>query len=50
VKLAIKLVRGIAEGLRHAHSKGVFHRDLKPQNILLSNDFEPKITDWGWRK
>lgn len=50
VKLAIKLVRGIAEGLRYAHSKGVFHRDLKPQNILLSNDFEPKITDWGLAK
>jgi serine/threonine protein kinase len=46
-KTAIKLVRGIAEGLRHAHSKGVFHCDLKPQNILLSAEFKPKITDWG---
>jgi hypothetical protein len=47
---AIKLVRGIAEGLKHAHSKGIFHRDLKPQNILLSSDFKPKITDWGLAK
>jgi serine/threonine protein kinase len=49
-KIAIKLVRGIAEGLRHAHSKGVFHCDLKPQNILLSAEFKPKITDWGLAK
>jgi serine/threonine protein kinase len=49
-KIAIKLIRDIAEGLKYAHSKKIFHRDLKPQNILLSSDFKPKITDWGLAK
>ncbi len=47
---ALRLVRGIAEGLKHAHSKQVYHRDLKPQNVLLKSDLTPKITDWGLAK
>ncbi|AEO13926.1 serine/threonine-protein kinase [Thermococcus sp. AM4] len=49
-KIALKLIRGIAEGLRHAHSKGIYHRDLKPLNVLLKADLTPKITDWGLAK
>ncbi|WP_293256299.1 serine/threonine-protein kinase, partial [Palaeococcus sp. (in: euryarchaeotes)] len=49
-KTALKLIRGIAEGLKHAHSKGIYHRDLKPLNILLKADLTPKITDWGLAK
>ncbi|MDH7594175.1 MAG: protein kinase [Methanomicrobiales archaeon] len=44
---AVRIAIGIAEGLRHAHSKGVVHRDLKPENILMGDDMTPKITDWG---
>jgi len=47
---AVKLVSGIAEGLKHAHYKSVYHRDLKPQNVLLKPDLTPKITDWGLAK
>lgn len=47
---ALRIVKGIAEGLRHAHSRGVYHRDLKPQNVLLTKDATPKITDWGLAK
>jgi serine/threonine protein kinase/outer membrane protein assembly factor BamB len=47
---ALKLIKGIAEGLKHAHSKQVYHRDLKPQNVLLKSDLTPKITDWGLAK
>lgn len=49
-KTALNFIIGIAEGLKHAHSKQVFHRDLKPQNILLTSDVMPKITDWGLAK
>ncbi|WP_010476896.1 protein kinase domain-containing protein [Thermococcus zilligii] len=47
---ALHFVRGIAEGLKHAHSKRIFHRDLKPQNVLIKSDLTPKITDWGLAK
>jgi serine/threonine protein kinase/regulator of sirC expression with transglutaminase-like and TPR domain len=47
VVLAFDLVRGIAGGLIHAHGKGIYHLDLKPQNILLDNEGNPKITDFG---
>ncbi len=48
--VAIKIIRGIAEGLEHAHSKGIYHLDLKPLNVLLKADLTPKITDWGLAK
>lgn len=49
-KEAIRIVAGVAEGLAYAHSKGIIHRDIKPQNILLTADGTPKITDWGMSK
>jgi len=49
-KTALKIVKGIARGLSYAHSRGILHRDLKPGNILLTSDLEPKITDWGLAK
>ncbi|RLF80737.1 hypothetical protein DRN44_06785 [Thermococci archaeon] len=49
-KTALKLIRSIAEGLKYAHGKGIYHRDLKPLNILLKSDLMPKITDWGLAK
>ena len=34
-------------GLAHCHSRGVFHRDVKPENLLLNDAFQLKIVDFG---
>lgn len=35
---AIEIIRQVGEGLRHAHNQGIIHNDIKPSNILVSND------------
>lgn len=50
----LEIFRGIADGCRFAHQKGVVHRDLKPSNVLLEpasgGTFIPKISDFGLAK
>lgn len=61
---AATLVLQLAEGVEHAHSRGVLHRDIKPSNVLLQPviaagdvvppsidaNFVPKLTDFGMAK
>jgi serine/threonine protein kinase len=44
---AANMVREIAEAIQHAHERGVVHRDLKPQNILLTKAGSPRVSDFG---
>ena len=41
------VARGICAGMAYLHKLGIIHRDLKPANILLDQDGEPRIIDFG---
>jgi len=41
------IIREVAAGLAHAHSRNVVHGDLKPQNIMITNSGETRILDFG---
>ena len=47
VKRAIEVATAVLAGLEHAHSKGVIHRDIKPDNIQILTNGSIKITDFG---
>jgi tetratricopeptide (TPR) repeat protein len=43
----LNLMAKICDAVQHAHQRGLIHRDLKPANILVAEDGQPKILDFG---
>lgn len=43
----IDIMLQLTDGMRHAHDSYIVHRDLKPQNIMIKDDGQIKITDFG---
>jgi tetratricopeptide (TPR) repeat protein len=47
VREALRVATRVAEGLAHAHARGVVHRDLTPGNVFLCDDGQVKVLDFG---
>ena len=46
-KLAIHITLQILAAARFAHAKGIVHRDIKPQNVMIDDEWNVKVTDFG---
>jgi len=46
-KIVAKLVVQVCDALDYAHDRGIVHRDIKPANIMVMNNFQVKVMDFG---
>ncbi|MGA7990401.1 MAG: serine/threonine-protein kinase [Thermoanaerobaculia bacterium] len=47
---AARVAEALLDALAYSHARGVLHRDVKPENVLLAADGRPKLTDFGIAK
>lgn len=50
VQESIEIICKLAEALAYAHSQGIIHRDLKPHNVIIDQDNNPQLMDFGLAK
>jgi serine/threonine protein kinase len=47
IRERLEMMARICDAVHHAHQRGLIHRDLKPDNILVDNSGQPKVLDFG---